>query len=76
MGASGGLPVRVVEDPAELLLASDVAHLRKELWRLDEFVLDPLMIAPMTIILGEGRDGGPEMLFAQEDQATQTLFLN
>src|ERR1017187_9293971 len=34
------------------------------------------MIAPLAIIVGEGQEGGPQMLLAQEDQATQTLFLN
>src|ERR1035438_7726828 len=42
----------------------------------DQFVLDFLMIAPMAIIVGEGREGGPQMSVAQGDQATQTLFLD
>jgi hypothetical protein len=42
----------------------------------DQFVLDSLMIAPLAIVVSEGRDGGPQMSFAQEDQATQACLLN
>jgi hypothetical protein len=38
----------IVEHSAELLLTSDTTHLWEKL-RLQEFVLDPLMIAPMAI---------------------------
>jgi hypothetical protein len=34
------------------------------------------MIAPLAIIVSEDRDGGPQMSFAQEDQATQAFLLN
>jgi hypothetical protein len=40
----------------------DVTHLGQGRRRLDQFVLDPLMIAPLSIIVHEGRDGGPELL--------------
>ena len=34
------------------------------------------MIALVTIVIAEERDGGPKMLFAQKDQATQTLLFD
>ena len=76
MGASGGLPVIVVEDPAEFLLASYVAHLRKELRWLHEFVSDPLVIASMPIIAAENREGCSEVVLTEEDQSAQALLLD
>ena len=48
-GTSRRLPIVIVEHSAELLLTSDTFHLWEKLRRLQEFVLDPLMIAPMAI---------------------------
>src|ERR1022692_639265 len=69
-GSSRGFPVIVVEHPAQFIAAADAAHLGEARRRLDQFVLDSLMIAPLAIVVNEGRDGGPQMSFAQEDQAT------
>src|ERR1022692_2100770 len=75
-GSSRGLPIIVVEHPAQFIAAADAAHLGEARRRLDQFVLDSLMIAPLAIVVNEGRDGGPQMSFAQEDQATQACLLN
>src|ERR1022692_3653239 len=69
-GSSRGFPIIVVEHPAQFIAAADAAHLGEARRRLDQFVLDSLMIAPLAIVVNEGRDGGPQMSFAQEDQAT------
>jgi hypothetical protein len=63
IGASRRLPVVVVEHPAELLLAADSAPFWQELRRLDELVLDPLMIAPLVIVTDEDRESGSEVCF-------------
>jgi hypothetical protein len=73
---SRGCSIVVVQHSAEFFSALDVTHLGQGRRGLDQFVLDPLMIAPMAIIVGEGRDGGPQMSFAQEYQTAQTFFLN
>ena len=70
------LPIIVVEHPSELLLTSDAAHLWEKLQRFDEFVVDPLMIAPMAIVIDIQRNGCPEVFFTQEDQPAQTLLLD
>src|ERR1017187_1642948 len=75
-GSSRGFPIIVVEHPAQFIAAADAAHLEEARRRLDQFVLDSLMIAPLAIVVNEGRDGGPQMSFAQEDQATQACLLN
>src|ERR1017187_10126918 len=75
-GSSRGFLIIVVEHPAQFIAAADAAHLGEARWRLDQFVLDSLMIAPLAILVNEGRDGGPQMSFAQEDQATQACLLN
>jgi hypothetical protein len=61
---SRGFPIVVVQHSAEFFSALDVTNLGQGRRGLDQFVLDPLMIAPMAIIVGEGRDGGPQMLLA------------
>jgi hypothetical protein len=59
-GISRRLPIIIiVEHPAELFLTSDVSHLWEKLRRLSEFVLDPLMIAPMAIVINLQRNGCP-----------------
>ena len=68
IGASRGLPIVMVQHPAELLVASDTARFGQGLGRFDEFVLDPLVIASMAIMIDENRDGFAEMPFAEEDQ--------
>jgi hypothetical protein len=69
-GSSRGFPIIVVEHPAQFIAAADAAQLEEARRRLDQFVLDALMIAPLAIIVSENRDDGPQMSFAQEDQAT------
>jgi len=76
MGASRSLPVIVVEHPVELLLTSDAAHRWKELWWLDEFIRDSLVVAPVPIIAAENREGFSEVVLTEEDKATQTLLLD
>ena len=44
--------------------------------RLDQVMLDALMVAAVLIIFGEDGDRGAEVLFAQENEATQTFFLD
>src|SRR5271157_4723711 len=61
---SRGFPIVVVQHSAEFFSALDVAHFGQGRRRFDQFVLDSLRIAPMAIIVGEGREGGPEMLLA------------
>src|SRR5947208_2642249 len=56
IGASRGLPIVIVQHPAEFLLASDTACFGQRLGRFDEFVLDPLVIASMAIMTDENRD--------------------
>src|SRR5207247_2657299 len=70
------LPVVVVQHPSELLLTSDGAHLREGIRWLDEFVLDALVVALVTIVIDKDREGGPEVCFTQEDQPAQTLLLD
>src|ERR1035438_1796313 len=61
---SRGFPIVVVQHSAEFFSALDVTHVGQRRRRLDQFVLDPLMIAPLAIIVDEGRDGGPQLLLA------------
>jgi|ERR1022692_282775 hypothetical protein len=61
---SRGCSIVVVEHSAEFFSALDVTHLGQRRRRLDQLVLDPLMIAPLAIIVDEGRDGGPQLLLA------------
>src|ERR1022692_4189277 len=75
-GSSRGFPIIVVEHPAQFVATADAAHLEEARRRLDQFVLDALMIAPLAIIVSEGQEGGPQMSFAQEYQTAQTFFLN
>ena len=75
-GSSRGFAVVIVEHSAQFVAAADAAQLEEARRRLDQFVLDALMIAPLAIIVSENRDGGPQMSFAQEYQTAQTFFLN
>ena len=50
---SSSLPIVVVEHPAEVFPASDTADRREALRRLDQFVLDPLMVAALPIVFHE-----------------------
>jgi hypothetical protein len=61
---SRGCSIVVVEHSAEFFSALDVTHLGQGRRGLDQLVLDPLMIAPLAIIVDEGRDGGPQLLLA------------
>ena len=61
---SRGFPIVVVQHSAEFFSALDVTNLGQGRRGLDQLVLDPLMIAPLAIIVDEGRDGGPQMLLA------------
>ena len=61
---SRGCSIVVVQHSAEFFSALDVTDLGQRRRQLDQFVLDPLMIAPLAIIVDEGRDGGPQMLLA------------
>ena len=63
-GDSRALPIIIVEHSAQFVAAADAAHLEEALRRLDQFVLDALIIAPLAIIVDEGRDGGPQLLLA------------
>ena len=56
--------VIIVEYSAQFVATADAAHLEEARRRLDQFVLDALMIAPLAIIVDEGRDGGPQLLLA------------
>ena len=56
--------VIIVEHSAQFVATADAAHLEEARRRLDQFVLDALMIAPLAIIVDEGRDGGPQLLLA------------
>ena len=61
---SRGCSIVVVQYSAEFFSALDVTNLRQGRRGLDQLVLDPLMIAPLAIIVHEGRDGGPQLLLA------------
>ena len=61
-------PGRVVQHPAQFLLASDAPQLGQGRQRLDEFVLDPLVIESMPIAIDENREGFAEVFFAEEDK--------
>jgi hypothetical protein len=50
-------------------LTSDASCLWNQRWRFDELVLDPLVIASMTIVIYENRNSFAEMSFAEEDKA-------
>ena len=65
-GSSRGFAVVIVEHSAQFVATADAAHLEEARRRLDQFVLDALMIAPLAIRVSEDRDGGPQMSFAQE----------
>lgn len=54
---SRGFAVVVVEQSAEFIAAADAAHHGEARRRLDQFILDFLMIASPSIIVAEGRDG-------------------
>ena len=44
--------------------------------RVDEFVLDPLMVAAVTLMTDGNRDGFAEVSFIQEDKPAQTFLLH
>lgn len=68
-GPSRGLPIVIVEHAAKFFLASDGTHLGQGQWWLDQFVVDPLMVASIPIVIDENRDGFSEMFFTEENQA-------
>jgi hypothetical protein len=51
IGASCRFPIAVVQHSTEFFSAADAPHSGQGLRRLDEFVVDPLMIAPVTTLL-------------------------
>jgi hypothetical protein len=73
--SSRGFPIIIVEHSAQFVATADAARLEEARRRLDQCVLDALMIAPLAIRVSENRDGGPQMSFAQEYQTAQTFFL-
>jgi hypothetical protein len=68
IGASCGLPIIVVEHTSEMLFTPDAAHLGQRLRRLDQFVPDALVIAPVAIVIDKDRDRGPGVFFTEGDK--------
>jgi hypothetical protein len=67
LGASCDLPIIVAEHPTQLLLTSDASYLREKLRRFNEFVTDPLVIAPVAMVTNIERNGCSKVVFAQRN---------